>query len=179
MCRPWSESKINKDQPYLVMNQHLLVIFVYVHQRYNTYWYVETDFFFMYTIDRGKNSCYFFVFFFFFIVFPPPLRSAFTSKLQQLYKEGRPRKVRSGKEIIVGSETVYLRYQFLKKKTHFIGKGQAWWYTGSLFETPCQSVAFLIRTVKLREFWCLCVHYVSETNKQKTTKKNKKRRQLE
>lgn len=33
----------NSMRPHLVMNQHLLVIFVYVHQRYNTYWYVETE----------------------------------------------------------------------------------------------------------------------------------------
>lgn len=66
-------------------------------------------FFFMYTIDRGKNSCiYFFCRFFFLIVFlPHTYRSAFTSKLQQLYKEGRPRKVRSGKHVVGRSETGY------------------------------------------------------------------------
>lgn len=102
--------KNQESSQCLVMNQHLLVIFVYVHQRYNTYWYVETDFFFfMYTIDRGKNSCiYFFCRFFFLIVFlPHTYRSAFTSKLQQLYKEGRPRKVRSGKHVVGRSETGY------------------------------------------------------------------------
>lgn len=52
----------NESSQNLVMNQHLLVIFVYVHQRYNT-WYVETVFF-VYTIDRGKNSCFFFCLFF-------------------------------------------------------------------------------------------------------------------
>lgn len=47
----------------LVMNQHLLVIFVYVHQRYNTYWYVETDF---YAYDRPRKD-------FFCPFFNPPL----------------------------------------------------------------------------------------------------------
>lgn len=101
------------------MNQHLLVIFVYVHQRYNTYWYVETDFF-MYTIDQVKN-------FFLNIVSPPHIRSAFTSILQQLYKEARPRKVRSGKHVVGRSETV--RHQLClgvsSKKTHCSRKGQA------------------------------------------------------
>lgn len=40
-------------------------------------------------------------------VSPPHIRSAFTSKLQQLYKEGRPRKVRSGKHVVGRSETGY------------------------------------------------------------------------
>lgn len=59
----------------------------------------------MYTIDRGKNSCLFFVFFLDSI--SPHIRSAFTTKLQQLYKEGRPRKVRSGKHVVGRSETGY------------------------------------------------------------------------
>lgn len=63
-------------------------------------------FFFMYTIDRGKNSCIF-LSFFLDIVSPPHIRSAFTSKLQQLYKEGRPRKVRWGKQVVGRSETGY------------------------------------------------------------------------
>ncbi len=51
---------------------------------------------------------YFFVFFFLDSVSPPPhIHSAFTSKLQQLYKEGRPRKVRSGKHVVGRSETGY------------------------------------------------------------------------
>ena len=64
--------------------------------------------FFFYIIDRGKNSCIFFLLFFFLdSVSPPHIRSAFTSKLQQLYKEGRPRKVRSGKHVVGRSETGY------------------------------------------------------------------------
>lgn len=51
---------------------------------------------------------YFFVFFFLNVVSPPNVRSAFTSKLQQqLYKEGRLRKVRSGKHVVGRSETGY------------------------------------------------------------------------
>ena len=48
-------------------------------------------------------------FFVFFLssVSPPHIRSAFTSKLQQLYKEERPRKVRSGKQVVGRSTTGY------------------------------------------------------------------------
>lgn len=113
-------------------------------------------FFYVYHRPR-KEFLLLFCLFFFFIVFPPPLRSAFTSKLQQLYKEGRPRKVRSGKEIVGRSETVCLRYQFLKKDP-FHWKRTSFTIYWQFVETPCQSVEFLIRTVKLREFRCLCVH---------------------
>ncbi len=50
---------------------------------------------------------YFLSFFFLDSVSPQHIRSAFTSKLQQLYKEGRPRKVRSGKHVVGRSETGY------------------------------------------------------------------------
>lgn len=94
-----------KTRQYLVMNQHLLVIFVYVHQRYNTYWYVETDFFLC--IRQIEERIHVIFFCLFLIVSPPHIRSAFTTKLQQLYKEGRPRKVRSGKHVVGRSETGY------------------------------------------------------------------------
>lgn len=71
----------------------------------------------MYTIDRGKNSSFFFLSFFL-IVSPPHIRSAFTTKLQQLYKEGRPRKVRSGKHVVGRSETGYQLCLEVPSKRH-------------------------------------------------------------
>lgn len=68
----------------------------------------------------------FFVFFFLNSVSPPHIRSAFTSKLQQLYKEGRPRKVRSGKHIVGRSETGYQLCLGVSSKRHIsVKKGQA------------------------------------------------------
>lgn len=58
-------------------------------------------------------------------VSPPHIRSAFTSKLQQLYKEGRPRKVKSGKHVVGRSEKGYQLLKSFFKKTHFSRKGQA------------------------------------------------------
>lgn len=58
----------------------------------------------MYTIDRGKKSCLFLSFLLESVSPPTYIHSAFTSKLQQLYKEGRPRKVRSGKHVVGRSE---------------------------------------------------------------------------
>lgn len=50
----------------------------------------------MHTIDPGKDSCPFILLFFSLIVSLPHVRSAFTSESQQLYKEGRCRKVKVG-----------------------------------------------------------------------------------
>lgn len=97
-------------------------------------------FFYVYHRPRKEFMYLFFLSFLFLdSVSPPHIRSAFTSKLQQLYKEGRPRKVRSGKHVVGRSETGYQlgffsSFFFLssevsskkkKKKTHFSRKGQA------------------------------------------------------
>lgn len=60
---------------------------------------------------------------YFFVLFldgvsPPDIHSAFTSKLQQLYKEGRPRKVRSGKRVVGRSETGYQLCLGVSSKRH-------------------------------------------------------------
>lgn len=67
----YCDNQIKHTNSNLVMNQHLLVIFVYVHQRYNTYWYVETDFY-VYHRPR-KEFVYFFqtIFLPFLIVYFP------------------------------------------------------------------------------------------------------------
>lgn len=60
---------------------------------------------------------YFFVFLYFLIVYHPHTYTLpFTSELQQLFKEGRPRKVRSGKHIVGRSETGYQLGVSPKKK---------------------------------------------------------------
>lgn len=152
--------KSTKTSQYLVMNQHLLVIFVYVHQRYNTYWYVETDFFFLCIRQTEERTHVIFLIFFFLIVSPPHIRSAFTTKLQQLYKEGRPRKVRKARCRHEWDRlSALFRSSF--KKTHFNRKGQARWYTGSLLKHCVSQFHFNQYHLAQRVPERLCVHKVS------------------
>lgn len=85
------------------MNQHLLVIFVYVHQRYNTYLYVETDFL-MCIIDQGKNISLF-VFFFLNSVSLSMRTLRLYIKVTTALQRG-PRKVKSGKHVAGRSEAI-------------------------------------------------------------------------
>lgn len=153
----------NKRANILVMNQHLLVIFVYVHQRYNTYWYVETDF---YVYDRPRNDFMtFFCLFFFYppqIVSPLHIRSAFTTKLRQLYKEGRPWKVGWGEQVSQagGARRPIIppdgRWRFSRKRTSWtvcvlaLGRHSVRW-----FSIITMVVVSMYRSEFQRDFVCI------------------------
>lgn len=60
-----------------------------------------------YVYHRPRKEFMYFLSFISKVYLPPHKHSAFTWKLQQLYKEGRPRKVRSEKHVVGRSEKGY------------------------------------------------------------------------